>query len=74
MKCYLVSVENCGWDEYDGVVVAAESEEAVRDMFIYREGYVKIGEDGPMFLNSQGEISIKEVTKKGIVLASFNAG
>ena len=76
MKCFLVYVKDWGYDEYDGVVVAADSEEEVRNMFKREkewDGYATTIE-GIYFYDYQGEIFIEEVKEKGVVLASFNAG
>lgn len=74
MKCFLIYVKEYDYDEYNEVVVLAESKEEVREMFIKDEGYTYIGEDGPWFHDSQGKIYIEEMTKKGVVSSSFNAG
>ena len=76
MKCFLVYVKDYDYDQYDSVAVLAESKEEVREMFIKDGEYTYIGEhlDGPWFHKSQGKIYIEEMTKKGIVCASFNAG
>lgn len=74
MKCFLVYVKEYDYDQYNEVVVLAESKEEVRKMFIKNEDYTYIGKDGPWFHDSQGKIYIKEMTKKGVVSSSFNAG
>jgi len=74
MKCFLVYVEDYDYDQYDSVAVLAESKEEVREMFIKDSEYTYIGEDGPFFYKSQGKIYIEEMTEKGVVCASFNAG
>jgi DNA-dependent RNA polymerase auxiliary subunit epsilon len=77
MKCFLVYVDNYDYDEYDSCVILADSEEEVRSMFkrerLFNEYITTIGEDF-YFYDHQGEIHIKEVTEKGLVIASFNAG
>lgn len=78
MKCFLVYVKKWDYDTYDGVVVAADSEEEVRSMFHYDKSWkwTTIGDGNcpPRFEDFQGEIFIKEVKEKGVVLASYNAG
>ena len=83
MKCFLVYVKEWSYDTYDGVVVLADSKEEVRSMMkTERENsfcdrtITTIGNDPhpPYFYECQGEIIIEEITKKGVVLASFNAG
>lgn len=76
MKCFMVYVDKFDYDEYDACVVLADSEEEVRNMFKREktyDGYTTKIED-VYFDDHQGEIHIKEVTEKGLVLASFNAG
>ncbi len=58
MKFFLIVSENFDYDEYDGVVVAAESKEEALDMLDY-------------YKNGQGEIELEDVTEKGIDLPSF---
>lgn len=74
MKCFLVYTNEYDYDQYDSVAVLAETEEEVREMFIEDSDYTYIGEDGPWFFKSQGKIHIEEMTKKGVVCASYNAG
>ena len=78
MKCFLVYVKEWDYDTYDGVVVAADSEEEVRSMLHYNKEWkcTTIGDEDlpPRFEDFQGEIFIEEVKEKGIVLASYNAG
>lgn len=71
-KIFIVSAEHCTWDQYDSVVVLAESaEEAValgQNLFELDE------EDTDTF---QGKISAEEIdlnSESGIVHTSFNAG
>lgn len=77
MKCYMVYVNKCDYDEYDACIVLADSKEEVRSMFkrkrVYDEYITTIGEDF-FFYDHQGKIHIKEVIEKGLVLASFIAG
>lgn len=70
MKTYLVWVEKYDYDEYNSVVVVAESKDRALEMIknkCYGGGY---------FTERQGEIYIKEVNlnTEHIVLASYNAG
>lgn len=78
MKCFLVYVKEWDYDTYDGVVVAADSEEEVRSMFHYDKKWkwttIGDGDCPPRFEDFQGEILIEEVKEKGVVLASYNAG
>ena len=63
-KVYLVKVPECGWDEYDSIIVVASTEEEAISM---GEGF---------FEKHQGQITATEVnlTKSGVILTSFNAG
>lgn len=77
MKCYIVYVDKFDYDEYDACVVLADSEEEVRNMFKreeYYAGHITRIEEDVHFYDHQGKIHIEEVTEKGLVLASFNAG
>ncbi len=76
MKCYMVYVDKVNYNEYDACIVLADSEEEVRSMFKKEESYEYIPgiEEDVYFYNYQGKIHIEEVTEKGLVLASFNAG
>lgn len=70
MKTYLVWVEKYDYDEYDSVVVVAESKDKALEMV--KNGYC----GGSYFAEHQGEIYIDEVNlnTEHIVLASYNAG
>ena len=86
MKVYRVSVKKVDWDQFDAVVVLADSEEEVRGMFEHvvdedypRENRTVVvrdeqGFEQVYFYDTQGEIEVEEVTTKGAVLWSFNAG
>lgn len=78
MKFFLIVAENFDYDEYDSVVVAAESKEEALDMLKYDEdsSRIYIGDEkcAPYFYRHQGKIKIEEITEKGVVLSSFNAG
>lgn len=83
MKVFEVYAEDTDWDQYDSCVIVAEDVEAVKAMMTHvengRYSYTAINhnsDDEVHFYDSQGLIYIKEVdlTKAGIVCASFNAG
>lgn len=79
MKVFKVWTDNYDYDEYDSCIVVAESIEEIKQSITYYNSYCIIYEHTPnsiFFKNYQGEIHIKEVdlTKKGIICASFNAG
>lgn len=68
-QLYIVTPEDYTWDQYDSIMVLAESEEEA----------IKMGEDffdGEEALNPQGKVSAElvDMTKGGIVHTSFNAG
>lgn len=68
-QLYIVTPEDYTWDQYDSIMVLAESEEEA----------IKMGEDffdGEEDLNPQGKVSAKlvDMTEAGIVHTSFNAG
>lgn len=71
MKVYLITPEYYDYDDYDGLVVTAENEEEV---FAIIKGNNEFNNE--FFKVRQGHISIQEIdlTKKQIVLTSFNAG
>ena len=75
-KVYLVTVEDYGYDEYDSMVVIANSEQEAIEM-CKAEDYDDIwGCDG--FVKKQGKITAKEIdlntNNSQIILTSFNAG
>lgn len=81
MKVFKVWVDSCDYDEYDGAVVVAESEEDVRSHLVHddfwEETQFMTGRFKQFsFSDSQGEIHIKEVptNKVAVILTSFNAG
>ena len=86
MKVYRVSVKKVDWDQFDSAVILADSKEEVLGMFkhITNEdfpcenrtvvAYDEQGFERVYFYDSQGEIEVEEVTTKGLVLESFNAG
>lgn len=70
-KIFIVKPERVDWDQYDGVVVLAESEEealALGQRYFYTE------EDD---YTDQGKVSAKEVDLNGsseVIFTSYNAG
>ena len=69
LKLYKVEAEKWDWDQYDSIVVLAESEEDAIEMG--KEWF-----DGEDALNPQGKITAELVnmTERGVVLSSYNAG
>lgn len=71
MKVYLVYPEKYTWDEFNGIVLAAENKDRALEM-------VKTGYYGGRcyFEEDQGEIYVEEVdlTEECIILESFFAG
>lgn len=65
-KLFLVEAENWDYDEYDSIIVIANSEQEAIEIC---DGY---------FLETQGEITAKEINlntdESKVILASFNAG
>ncbi len=81
MKVFKVWVDSCGYDEYDGAVVVAESKEEVRSHLIHddifqRTRFVAKNCECFSFEDYQGEIHIEEVPtdKVAVILTSYNAG
>lgn len=79
LKVFKVWVKQYGWDEFDSAVIVGESKEDVLKRFVTDElGCRTYSENGDFlfFSRSQGELKIKEVdvSKPGVVVASFNAG
>ena len=84
MKVFKVWVDSYDFDEYDGAVVVAESEEDVRSRLVHNDElekthYMLGGLDEFEwfeFYDYQGEIHIKEVPtdKVAVILTSYNAG
>lgn len=77
-KIYLVTVEKCGYDQYDSVVVIADNEQEAIDLCKGSDYDTAIwfSDDG-YFLKSQGKITAKEIdlnSKTQVILSSFNAG
>ena len=70
-KIFIVEPERVDWDQYDGVVVLAESEEeaiVLGQEYFYTDGEDYIG---------QGKVSAKEVDLNGlseVIFTSYNAG
>lgn len=78
LKLYLISQEeNCSYDTYDAVVVAAYDEDAARK---YNPDVGGWGMDYSSWCSSPSEVNVKYLGKAasgievGVVLASFNAG
>lgn len=77
MKLYLISqTENDGYDTYDSAVVAAETEEAARQISPSGEFGAQFGS----WCKTPAAVTVKCIgdavdgTEAGVVLASFNAG
>ena len=77
-KIYLVEVEECGYDEYDSMIVIANNEQEAIDL-CKSEDY-ETAESGWLsdgFIKAQGKITATEIdlTKDSqVILKSFNAG
>lgn len=75
-KIYLVTVEEHGYDEYDGMVVIANNEQEAIEMCKAEDYNSYWGCDG--FVKKQGKITAKEIdlntNNSQIILTSFNAG
>ena len=70
-KIFIVKPERVDWDQYDGVVVLAESEEEA--IALGKEYFYTDGDD----YTNQGNISAKEIDLNGsseVIFTSFNAG
>ena len=70
-KIFIVKPERVDWDQYDGVVVLAESEE---EAITLGQEYFDTGADG---YTDQGKVSAKEVDLNGlseVIFTSYNAG
>lgn len=70
-KIFIVEPERVDWDQYDGVVVLAESEE---EAFALGQKYFYTEEDD---YTDQGKISAKEIDLNGsseVIFTSYNAG
>lgn len=84
MKVFKVWVDSCDYDEFDGAVVVAESEEDVRSRLVHNDALGKtrfmLGRLDVLewfeFYDCQGEIHIEEVPtdKVAVILTSYNAG
>lgn len=77
-KIYLVTVEECSYDEYDSMVVIANNEQEAIEMCKAKdyESDNTYGYDG--FIKDQEKITAKEIdlntNNSQIILTSFNAG
>ena len=70
-KIFIVKPERVDWDQYDGVVVLAESEE---EALVLGQRYFSTSEDD---YTDQGKVSAEEVDLNGsseVIFTSFNAG
>ena len=84
MKIYLLTQnENTGYDTYDSCVVAAENEDEARkihphmntDYSAWRVGYwLRIWCSDPKYVKVEYIGEADKSVKKGVILASFNAG
>ena len=81
MKVFKVWVDDCGYDEYDGAVVVAESKEDVRSRLVHddvsgKTQFLIDGFEQFAFFDYQGEIHIEEVPTDmfAVILTSYNAG
>ena len=68
-QLYIVTPETYTWDQYDSIMVLAESKEEAIKM---GEDFFDVEDD----FNPQGKVSAElvDMTKGGIVHTSFNAG
>lgn len=70
-KIFIVKPERVDWDQYDGVVVLAESEE---EAIVLGQRYFYTSEDD---YTDQGKVSAEEIDLNGsseVIFTSFNAG
>ena len=73
MKLYKITQDvNDGYDTFDSAIVCAESEEEARNINIGSDLFNEWASPSDVKVKYIGEAA--EGTKKGIVLASFNAG
>ncbi len=82
MNLYKISQnKKTGWDTYDSAVVAAETEEEARN--IHPSEYVKggiVNEENSSTWVAKPEhvtvelIGIARISKRGVIVSSFNAG
>tara|TARA_R110000796_G_scaffold72584_1_gene163911 strand:+ start:334 stop:573 length:240 start_codon:yes stop_codon:yes gene_type:complete len=79
MKIYLVSQNSYEYDTFDSMVVAAKDEDEARDMHPYgfskddwglTECWVRYEDRDKLIVSVLGNTRLK----KGVILASFNAG
>lgn len=76
MKLWLISqAVNGGYDTYDAAVVAAETEEEARSIHPHATSW-----DSSVWAHNPEDVVVDYIgtaakgTKKGVILASFNAG
>lgn len=70
-KIFIVKPERVDWDQYDGVVVLAESEE---EAIVLGQRYFYTSKDD---YTDQGKVSAEEVDLNGsseVIFTSYNAG
>lgn len=77
-KIYLVEVEECGYDQYDSMVVIADNEQEAIEMCKARDYESDTSWGCGGFIKEQGKITAKEIdlnaNNSQIILTSFNAG
>lgn len=74
MDIWMVTrTDSCDWDEYDAVVVRAESAQAAKRLVLAREDW-----GGPCYVGfTDANIQARKVPAQGaaeVILASFKAG
>jgi len=69
MKLWLLMVESCDWDEYNGFVVRAETEAQAREFANAACSNVR-----QTFDDWTCQELTADVVEPGIILSSFNAG
>jgi hypothetical protein len=75
MKLYLLSQgENNGYDTYDSMVVAAESEDAARQMHPGNEWGWNVWANSPEQVDVEYLGEAAPESEAGVICASFNAG
>lgn len=79
-KLFLITCEKCDYDQYDGVVVVADSAEEAIDIVKgvdYDTNEFGLPFEG-YFAKNQGVITAQEIDlqecERQVILASFNAG
>jgi hypothetical protein len=79
MNLYLVSqTENCNYDTYDSMVVAAETEEEARNTM--PDSFTRWGQSYSEWASSPDKVTVLligtavEGTTAGVICSSYNAG